>query len=124
MQKLWKHKNLKESIFGAFKGLWLVLLSERNARIISLIALLTVGSALLLRFPLNELGIIIVVSLSVFACEMFNTLVEHICDIIKPEDDPHIKVLKDIASGTVLLVCIGAVSIGAILFLPKITALF
>ncbi|UCC94488.1 MAG: diacylglycerol kinase family protein [Candidatus Omnitrophota bacterium] len=123
IQNPWRHKNLKESFLGALKGLAVVLKSERNARIIFLVGLIVLITAIFLQFPFNELVILIIVVISVFVCEVFNTLVENICNMIKPENDPHVKILKDIASAAVFIACIGALAIGMILFLPKLLSL-
>jgi len=123
-RKLWRHKNIKESFLGSLRGLISVIRIERNARIIFCIGLLTLTLALFLGLSYYELAIVIMVIISVFTCEVFNTLVEYICDMIKPQDDPHIKALKDIASGAVLIACISAVIIGTIIFTPKIISFF
>lgn len=116
----WKHKNLKESIFGAAGGLGQVIKTEKNARIIFCIGVATILLALLLRCSAIELSIIILVVSSVFICEGFNTLLENTFDIIKPTHDGHIKNVKDISSGIVLLACISSATVSMIILLPKI----
>jgi diacylglycerol kinase len=39
----------------------------------------------------------------VFALEMINTAIEHLCDAVTLEENPHIKMAKDIAAGAVLV---------------------
>jgi len=123
INKLWKHKNIIESFQGAFKGAFIVLRTERNAKNILLAGVAAIVAGLFLELSPNEFIILIIVIIGVFTCEIFNTLVEHILDIVKPQDDPHIKVLKDIASAAVLFACLGAAVIGAIIFLPKLYVL-
>jgi len=123
IRKSWKHKNLTESIIGAFRGLKIVFHAERNARIIIIIGLLVITAASLLEVRLRDFAILLIVIVSIFACETFNTLIEVILDMIQPQDDPHVKTLKDIASGVVLLACIVAIIIGVIIFWPKILPL-
>jgi len=55
----------------------------------------------------------------VFVSEVFNTLLENVFDYLKSENDPRIKILKDISSAAVLITCIEAIIIGFILLLPK-----
>ena len=120
INKIWQHKNIKESFLCAVKGLKIVLRLERNAKII-LIAGITVSIAgLFLNLTANEFSILIIVMVGVFICEIFNTLIEKTLDTIQPQYDPKIKTLKDISSSAVLLSVLGAITIGIIIFLPKI----
>ncbi len=121
--KSWKHRNIRESVIGAFRGLKIVLVTERNARVIIILGCLALIVASFLGANLREYAIVVIVIIAIFACETFNTLVEVILDMIQPQDDPHVKILKDIASGVVLLASIGGIAIGFILFLPKILSL-
>ena len=123
IRKTWRHKSLKDSILGALDGVRIVLKSEKNARIIFTIGVITLILATLLKVDGADLAILIVVVIAVFVCETFNTLVEVILDMIKPHHDPHVKILKDVASGAVLIACLGAIAVGTIIFLPKILSL-
>lgn len=123
IRKSWRHKNLKESFLGALKGAGLVVKSEKNAKIILVIGVLVLILAAIFRLTIDEFTILIIVITIVFLSELFNTLAEVILDMIQPEDDPHVKILKDIASGAVLMACIGAAIVGIVLFLPKIISL-
>ncbi len=119
----WKHKNLKESFSGSLRGLILVVKTERTARLMMLSGILLVTLAATLGLAVTKLLVLIIVVSNVFIWEVFNTLVENICDILKPQNDPHIKILKDIASGAVLLACLIAAAACLLLVLPKITPL-
>ncbi len=120
IDKIWQHKNMKESFIGALKGLAIVIKTERNAKTIFVIGIVTIVAGLCFNLSNAELSLLILVIVAVFVCEVFNTLVENILDIIHPDPSPKIKILKDIASSAVLLACIGAAGIGMIIFLPKI----
>ena len=58
----------------------------------------------------------------VLVSEAMNTSVEFVCDVASPEFHPLVKKSKDVAAGAVLLSAIGAVVIGAIVFIPHIVA--
>jgi len=120
INKIWRHKNMKESFLGALKGLVIVLKTEKNAGIIFTIGLAVIILGFLFKLSLYEFAILIIVTIAVFVCEVFNTLVENILNIVQPQDDPKIKILKNISSAAVLLSSIGALVIGLIIFLPKI----
>lgn len=120
IKRKWKHKNLPASIFSAVKGVIFVLKTEKNASLIFFIGIAVIISGMLLEVSGIELTIIVIISGSVFMCEIFNTVVENILDIIKPHHDPHVKILKDVTSAAVLITSLGAVIIGVIIFTPKI----
>ena len=111
---------MKESFLGALRGLETVIKEERNAKIIFLIGLIVIITGIYLNLSADEFAILIIVTVGVFVCEVFNTLVENILDIVKPEYDKKIKVLKDISSSAVLLSSISAIAVGILIFLPKI----
>ncbi|MCM8774429.1 MAG: diacylglycerol kinase family protein [Candidatus Omnitrophica bacterium] len=123
INKIWQHKNIKESFVGSLKGLMVVIKTERNAKIIFAIGAIVILFGLILKVSIQEFIVIIIVTIGVFICEVFNTLVENILDIIQPQNDPKVKILKDIASGAVLISSVGAAIIGIIIFVPKITTL-
>ena len=56
---------------------------------------------------------------SVFAAELFNTAVEKLCDFSEKHLNPHIRVIKDIAAGAVLLCSVFAALVGAVIFLRQ-----
>ncbi|OPX28648.1 MAG: hypothetical protein B1H08_05525 [Candidatus Omnitrophica bacterium 4484_171] len=117
---MWQHKNMKESFLGALRGLEAVIKKERNAKVIFLIGIIVIIAGVYFNLSADEFAILIIVTSGVFVCEVFNTLVENILDIINPRYDNKIKILKDISSSAVLLSSIGAVAIGILIFLPKI----
>jgi len=121
--KPWKHKNLNESFKSAARGIIIALKTEKNAKILSCLGLLTIIAALLLGCSTIEIAIIILLVTGIFVCEGFNSLVENTLDILRPNHDPHIKNLKDIASGVVLIASISAAMATAIILLPKLFAL-
>ena len=52
----------------------------------------------------------------VMVCELFNTAVERICDLITTEIHPAVKYIKDIAAAAVLLSSILALITGIVVF--------
>lgn len=123
INKIWQHKNMKESLLGAIHGLLITLKTERNAKIILIMTIIAVALGLALKVCAYEFMIIILVSSIVSICEVFNTLVENILDMIQPDTDPKIKILKDISSAAVLTSTVAALIIGIIIFIPKIIGL-
>jgi undecaprenol kinase/diacylglycerol kinase (ATP) len=60
----------------------------------------------------------------VLSLELINTAIEHVCDTITTEIHPAIKIIKDASAAAVLLVAVGSVATGLIIFLPKILNAF
>lgn len=56
----------------------------------------------------------------VVGIEGANTAIEKLCDFVHPDFDKRIGLIKDISAGAVMLVSIGAVIVGLIIYLPKI----
>jgi diacylglycerol kinase len=104
----------------AINGLVFFLKTEANARIHFLCTVI----ALLLCFilPCNPVEIVLIIGVSglVWVTELFNTAIEESMDMISPERDPKIKIIKDVAAGAVLVAALTALLTGAIIFLPKL----
>ena len=83
--------------------------------------------ALLLSYILKvskiEFIIVIIMIALVLVCEVINTTVEKIVDLICPNYNKLAGEIKDIAAFAVLLMCIFALIIGEIIFIPKIIIL-
>lgn len=76
--------------------------------------------ALFLDVSLTEFGLLLLLVAVVIASEMFNTAIENVIDLVSPEYHPLAKVIKDVAAGAVFFVCVIAVLIGVIIFVPHI----
>lgn len=109
---------LHQSFWNAVKGVIWMLRSERNFQI-EVFALL-INLFLMVYFNVSTLdaAIILLVCFAVLSLEILNTCVERICDMIQPEFDERIKIIKDIAAGSVLLMAAGSIII-ALLIYPK-----
>lgn len=92
--------------------------NERNFQI-ELFALV-INIILIATLDLTNLDrvLILTVCFAVLSAEMFNTAVEKICDVIHPDFDPRIGLIKDIAAGGVLLMTILSLIVGVIIYYP------
>ena len=61
---------------------------------------------------------------SVMACEMINTSVEAVVDLVTTKENPLAKIAKDCGSSASLILSFASLICGVIIFLPKILALF
>jgi diacylglycerol kinase len=67
-----------------------------------------------------EAAVLAIVTGIVWITEMLNTCIERIMDFAHPEDHPHIKFIKDLAAGAVLVAAFTAVVAGLLIFIPKL----
>ena len=111
---------LLKSFGYALRGLKIVLTSQQNFRIHLCIAFLVVAAGIATRLSVNEWCIIVLTISVVFALEIVNTAIEKLVDLVSPAYNDHAGMVKDISAAAVLLTAIGAVIVGAIIFLPKI----
>ncbi len=109
-------RRLIKSFGWAMNGLSTVWREEVNFRIEALVALAAIVLGAWLKFSSLEWIILSLCIVAVLASEMVNTAIEDLCDRVEPAHDPVIGKIKDIMAGFVLLVSIGALIIGVILF--------
>ncbi|KKR34446.1 MAG: diacylglycerol kinase [Candidatus Gottesmanbacteria bacterium GW2011_GWC2_39_8] len=121
LQRLKKHHT---SFKNAFAGLYLALRSEHNFQLQMLISLLVILLSLYLHISQMEFIAVMFTILLVLSTEMINTAIEELTDFVTREWREEARIVKDVSAGMVLLTAIGAVVIGLIIFLPKITVLF
>jgi diacylglycerol kinase len=96
-------------IRGSFRG-------QRNLKVQSAMALLTVGAGFYFSITATEWCIILLIIGLVLGLEMMNTAIEGLVDLVTLEHKPLAGRIKDIAAGAVLLASILAVIIGVIVF--------
>ena len=104
----------------ALNGLKSAFLYERNFRYHILAMAIVIIVSFILQLNQIEWLFIIFSIFLVLVTELINSNMERLIDYIKPEYHPEAKVIKDIAAGIVLLAAILAVTVGIIIFVPKI----
>lgn len=102
----------------AFRGIYLMLRSERNFQLEMLAFLVNLLLIVVLKVSTTEAAIIILTCFAVLSAEILNTAIERICDFCQPEYDERIRFIKDIAAGAVLILALGAVLIGILIYTP------
>jgi diacylglycerol kinase len=113
-------RNFKDSFLNSVTGIWEIFKTQRNARIILVVAILVVIIGLALQVTIAELAILLLTIGLVFVSEVFNTMTEEILDIISPHYNHKARIIKDIAAGAVLVSCLISLLVGAIIFLKRI----
>ena len=112
----------------AAMGIWLVLRSQHNAwlhAVATMLALVLAGVLHVTARPLSlgEWADLVIAVVLVWVAETFNTGLEVMADGLVHERHPIIKIAKDVAAAAVLMAAVGAVVVGAILFVPRLVLL-
>jgi diacylglycerol kinase (ATP) len=104
----------------AWDGVRYVITTQPNFRIH--IALSTLAIILSYAFGISTVEKIIIVFtiLLGLTCEMINTAIESVTDLIVGEWKVEAKIAKDVSAGMMLVTAIGAVVVAYIIFLPYI----
>jgi len=104
----------------AGRGLLFLVRSEHNAWLHLAATPAVIGTGLALEIDSVDWRWIAAAILWVWSAEAFNTAIERICNLVSPESDARIRVIKDVAAGAVLVSATGAAVIGAFTFLPYV----
>ena len=112
------------SIRDAAHGVAVVLRTQRNAWIHMAATLAVCLAGVLLRLSASEWCWIVLAIVSVWTAEALNTAFELLTDVASPGFDPLAGRAKDVAAGAVLISAIGSMAIGALIFVPRILAIW
>lgn len=111
-------KSFLHGFLFAFRGIFVLLKEERNARIHLLAALCAVGFGFFFELRPMEWTLVSICIGAVFGAEALNSAVERLADKIHPDEDELIRDAKDLAAAAVLFVSIAAAVSGIIIYLP------
>ncbi|OQX75272.1 MAG: diacylglycerol kinase [Bacteroidetes bacterium 4484_276] len=117
-----KHNPIYSTLLSfkyAFNGIYLLLATQRNARIHLAATVLVVFVGFYFSISVTEWVAVIIAIGIVFAAEAFNTAIEQLVDMVSPEFNKPAGRIKDVAAGAVLITAIAAAMVGIIIFGPK-----
>ncbi len=97
---------------------------QTNFRVQVLCFVIAICLSAVLQISTVEIVLILFAGVLVLVVEMVNTAIEYLCNLYTNEFNQHIKIIKDVAAGAVLVASIIAFLTGCFIFLPKIIALF
>lgn len=115
-----KNVRFLDSINNAAEGFIYVMRTERNMRIHFLIGVLALTLGVYFKISVGDILVLCITVGLVLACEMFNTALEHISDMIEDEYHPGVKIVKDISAGAVFVSAVNALIIGYMVFSKKV----
>jgi diacylglycerol kinase len=109
------------SFAHAARGWRTLLTTQANARIHAVATVLVVAAGLSLRVDAGDWCWLIAAITAVWAAEAFNTALEFLADEVSLEHRERMGRAKDLAAAAVLGTAIGALVIGALVFVPYLT---
>src|SRR5690606_59679 len=103
--------------FGyAVQGLAAAFRRESHMRIHALAAGAAIGLGAWLQIgPWEWIAVTFCIGL-VMICELVNTAIERLCDLVQPAIHPDVRYIKDVSAGFVLIACVVAVVTGVVVF--------
>ena len=111
---------LLRSFRHAFRGLGLVLVRERNARIHLVAAVAALVLAVWLGLDRAETALVVATIALVWAAELFNTALERLLDLVHPDHSERVRAIKDMSAAAVLVTALGALAVAGLLFVPRL----
>ncbi len=115
-----KNSSFMESFFCAFKGIIYIFKTERNFRFHIMFSVLVLLCSLIFNLSYVELSVILIMIAVVLTLEIINTIIENIMDFLCKDYNLNIKIIKDMASGAVLVSAFISIIVGLLIFIPKI----
>ena len=122
-----KQKGIKKFINSftyPLKGLRYAYKNEQNLAFDVGMALIVSVLGFLFKINKYEWAILVLTIGLVISCELMNTAIEAVVDLVTEDYHPLAKVAKDTSAAAVLVFAIVALIVGMIIFIPKIIGLF
>ncbi|MDP2966974.1 MAG: diacylglycerol kinase family protein [bacterium] len=111
-------KNLKRSFQAAFRGFWQVLIQEPAFKYMFLVTVFVFIAMFYFPTSRTEKTVLLTMIFAVLGLELINSVFERFLNFLQPEDDERVRKIKDVMSAIVLLVALGSIIIGLIVFSP------
>lgn len=118
-----QHHRRRDSFSTACKGFWWVLTTQPNFKIILACAVLVTSAGYYFELDQTEWIAIIGAIFSVIICELINSSIEAVVDLVTDEWKFDAKIAKDVGGAVALAGVFFAICIGFLVFLPKLLVL-
>lgn len=116
----YKNKNLAQSFKNAFNGIREAISCERNFRIHLCAVILVVIAGFILKIDTVRWAIIALAIGLVLACELLNTSIERLADMVMEEYSEKVRIIKDLGAAAVLVSAIISAVTGILVFIGPI----
>jgi len=108
--------NFLYALNNAIEGIIHTVRTQKHMKIHLIVALLVIILALLINIEVSDLITIFILIAFVIVCELFNTAIEYLLDMLSKDFHITIKYIKDICAGAVLFSSIIAFLVGGFIF--------
>lgn len=109
-----------KSVVFAFKGALKLITTEHSVMVQSSLVVIMTIAGFYFKISTTEWMFQVLVFGLVLSIEGLNTAIEKIADFIHPDYHERIGFIKDIAAGAVFFAAMTAITVGAIIYVPKI----
>ena len=116
-------RKFTSSVRDCINGFKFININEDNFKREIFLGIIALLISYILKISKLEFIIIIIMIGLVLTCEVINTAIERLVDLVSPSYNKLAGEVKDIMAFAVLLMCIISLVIGAIIFIPKIISL-
>lgn len=113
-------RNFIQSVKDCINGLNFIITNENNFKREIILAMLALIASFILKISKIEFIIVILFIALVIVSEIINTAIEKVVDLYTKEYNEIAKIAKDVSASAVLTMCFFALTIGMIIFVPKI----
>ena len=124
---MWNREKGLKKFFHSFtypiKGLRYAYRNEQNLVVDVGMAILVVIAGFIFKVSVTEWALLALTIGLVISCELINTAIEAVVDLVTEEYHPLAKVAKDTSAAAVFIFAIVAVIVGIIIFGPKLYAI-
>ncbi|AUS96389.1 diacylglycerol kinase [Clostridium thermosuccinogenes] len=115
-----KNKRIADSFKNAINGIVYAVRNERNLKIHMTAGICVMLLGLYYRIEKTEFLILCITVALVIVCELLNTGIEALVDIIVDVYHPKAKIIKDVAAGAVLLSAVMSLVVGYVIFFNRV----
>ncbi|WP_317191382.1 diacylglycerol kinase family protein [Hymenobacter guriensis] len=110
--------------FGyAFRGVAAALRTEVHLRLHAAATLVVLGLGWYFKITPGEWAAVALSVGAVWCAELMNTAIEAVVNLVSPEYHPLAGRAKDVAAGAVLVMALAALTVGLLVFAPRVWAL-
>ena len=116
-------RKFTSSVRDCINGFKFININEDNFKREILLGIIALLISYILKISKLEFIIIIIMIGLVLTCEVINTAIERLVDLVSPSYNKIAGEVKDIMAFSVFLMCIISLIVGVIIFVPKIIVL-
>lgn len=109
-------RDRKNAFYYAFRGFYASLKKETHMRLHLLAAIAVIAAGFYVGLAAWEWLMICACIALVMICELFNTAIEQLCNLVTAEVHPAVRYIKDISAAAVLLASLLALTCGIVVF--------